>query len=274
MMNLIVAEIQRIFARRMTRYFPLGLMAVILLGVGIAGAVIVTGDGDGPDFVGDIGGGTEATEILGPITLLLAVMSFVVAASSIGADAKSGMLEQLLTWEPRRGRLLGARAIAVFVCTALLAIGVAAFMILSLFVLSAATGTTEGMTGEFIGNVVAVLVRTGLAGGFFGLLGLGITLAVNSSIGAIVGYIIYAVIVDNLLIFFLPWVHRFLPVINLDAVAAGRDVERLSASVLSGGDGDFVVSHSWQTAFLILVIWGVGAVGLAWAVFRRRDIDS
>ncbi len=274
MSNLVIAEIQRIFARRMTRYFPLGLMGVILLGVGIAGAVIATGDGDGPDFVNDIAGGPEATEILGPITLLLAVMSFVVAASSIGADAKSGMLEQLLTWEPRRGRLLAARAIAVFVGTALLAVIVAVFLITSLFVLSAATGTTSGVDGEFSGNVLAVLIRTGLAGGFFGLLGLGITLAVNSSIGAIVGYIIYAVIIDNLLVFFLPWVHRFLPVINLDAVAAGRDVERLSASVLSGGGGDFVFSHSWQTAFLILVVWGVGAVVVAWAVFSRRDVDS
>lgn len=275
MSNLVIAEIQRIFSRRMTRYFPLGLMAVIALGVGIAALVISSDDNsDGPDFVGDIAGGVEATSLLGPIVLLIAVMTFVIAASSIGADSKSGMLEQLLTWEPRRGRLLVARAIAVFIGTALTAVAVAVFLIAALYVLSATTGTTDGITGEFLGNVVLTLVRTGISGGLFGLLGLGITLAVNSSIASIVGYIIYAVIVDNLLAVFLPSVQQYMPPTNADAVARGADVERLESSVLTDGGGFVVTAHGWPTAFAILAVWGIGAVAISWLLFSRRDIDS
>lgn len=100
MIPLLRSETKRLFARRMTLLFPGVLMLLILGGTVIAYFVISNDDDNSPDFVNDIAGGLEATDMLGLIAFLIPVMAFVIGASSIGADLKTGMVEQILTWEP------------------------------------------------------------------------------------------------------------------------------------------------------------------------------
>jgi len=272
MMNLLIAESSRLWARRMTRFFPLGVAVLFVVGVVIAYFVITNGDND-IDFVDDVAGGIEALELLGPVTTLMPIMAFVIGASSIGADAKTGMLEQILTWEPRRLRLLAARLASTIVGVGILAIALAVFLIVLLFALSAVVGTTGGTTGEFWGNVAVIVFRTGVAAGLFAAFGVGITLLINNSIGSIVGFIIYWFVIENIIISaFLPRIGVFMPIANADAFASGRDVERIDGSVFSD-DFDFIQSHSYLVAGLILLLWVLAAVVGGAIMFARRDID-
>jgi ABC-type transport system involved in multi-copper enzyme maturation permease subunit len=255
----------------MTRFFPATLALLMVAGVVIAYLVITNDEGNMPDFVDDIAGGPEATSLLGPITTLLPVMAFVIGASYIGADVKTGMLEQILTWEPRRLRFVSARTIVGLLSVALLAILLAAFLVALLYGLAGLTGTTGGTTAELWRNAAAAVVRTGVAAGFFCAFGLGVTLLVNNSVGSIVGFVIYWFIVENFLVAaFLPRVAVYLPVTNAAAFAQGTPVQRVEGSVFS--EFDLVDQHDYVVAGLILAAWTALALGAASVAFKRRDI--
>jgi len=268
--RLLNAETKRLFARRMTRFFPLVLAGLMVGGIVIAYFVINADDGNSPDFLTDMAGGIGATDVLGPITDLLPVMAFVIGASFIGADLKTGMVEQLLTWEPRRLRFLAARAIAVASGVALLAMVLSALMVGLLYGLAASTGTTDGTTGEMWVNVTTIILRTGVAAGLFAVFGLAITLLVNNSVGSIVGFVIYWFIIENFLVAaFLPKVAVYLPITNASSFASSRDVERIEGSVFSS---DFISHHAYLTAGVILLVWTAVALVAAGVVFQRRDV--
>lgn len=272
MNNLLLAESRRFWSRRMTRFFPISLAALFVVGVGLALAIVLANDTD-VDFVTDIADGPGATAILGPIGSLLPVMAFVIGASFIGADIKTGMLEQILTWEPRRVRLLAGRTVVVIGSVAVIAMALAAFLVALLFALAAVTGTVSGTTGELWGNIGLNVARTGLASGVFCAFGLGVTLLVNNSIGSIVGFVIYWFIVENVVLSaFLPRVAVYMPVTNASAFAQGTPVERVSGS-LFGGEFDVVEDHSYLAAGAILVAWAALSLALAAVAFQRRDID-
>jgi ABC-type transport system involved in multi-copper enzyme maturation permease subunit len=183
------------------------------------------------------------------------------------------MLEQLLTWEPRRLRFLAARVVSLFVGVAVLAMALAGFLIVMLYVLAALTGSTDGTSGEFWSNVAVITLRTGLAAGLFSIFGMGVTLLIDNSVGSIVGFVIYWFIIENFLVAaFLPRVSPYLPITNADAFASGRDVERISGSVFSD-DFELVTVHGYRTAGVILVVWVVVALVTSAVAFVRRDID-
>jgi ABC-2 type transport system permease protein len=273
MIRLWSAEFARFWARRMTRFFPLGLAVAFVVGIVIAYAVITNNDTD-LDFLEDVAGGVGAQEVLGPITIVLPLMAFVLGASYIGADSKTGMLEQILTWEPRRMRILGVRLLSSLIGVAVLAMVLSVLLIGLLIGLVVSTGgTVEGLTGEFWGNLAVIVVRTGLAAGLFACFGLGVTLLIDSSIGSIVGFVIYWFVIENFLISaFLPRVGSYLPITNANAFATGADVERIDGSVFSG-DFDLVFSHTYRVAGVVLVAWVLAAVIPAAVVFDRRDVD-
>ena len=134
MTGLLIAETQRYLSRRITRFFPLALALLMVIGVVIAYFVIRSQD-NSIDFVNDLAGFGDAvdgpaagveqpdssTSILGPLGFLLPIMAFTLGASFFGADQKNGVIELLLTWQPKRLRFLGSRSIGGYVVTALIA---------------------------------------------------------------------------------------------------------------------------------------------------------
>ncbi len=279
MIDLITAETQRLVSRRMTRYFPLGLAA--LMGVGVVLAILLS-DGRGPDFVTDIASGyyngsdfgDDSTLVLGPMGFLVPIMAFVIGASYFGADQKAGMIEQLLTWEPRRSRLLLGRLAGgtamMFVITALLS----AFLVIMLYLMCAIDGTTDGAF-DIWPKVLGAIVRSGLTGAIFFALGMAVTVITNNSIASIVGFLIYVFVIETALLSpLLPKVSRWLPMENADAFVSRNGV---GGGGLFGGQSfngllpDF--HHGWIAAGLLLAVWAGTAFAAALVLFNRRDID-
>jgi ABC-2 type transport system permease protein len=274
MIRLITAEFKRLMYRRMTLFFPAILAVFMVIGVVIAYFVIDNDEGNSPDFVNDIAGGVDAPDILGLVASLLPIMAFVIGASYFGADAKTGMIEQLLTWEPRRLRLLGARVVSVFAGVGVIGALLSVFFVALMFGLAVATGTTDGTSGELWGNIGLGVARTGVAVGLFAIFGLGITVLINNSVGSIVGFIIYWFIIESFIVsVFLPKVGVYLPITNAGSFGSGSDVERIDGNAFSQEGPDLVVSHGYLTAGLILAGWTALGVLLAAIAFSRRDID-
>ncbi len=273
MIRLTLAESRRFWARRITLFFPAILALLIVAGIVIAYFVISNDEGNSPDFVVDMAGGVEATGLTEPLMILLPVMAFVIGASYIGADLKTGMIEQLLTWEPRRYRLIVARTISCFVGTAILAMVLAVLMIALMYLLAALTGTIDEIPTELWSNAAQGVGRTGVSAGLFSTIGLGFTLAVNSSLGSIVGFVIYWFIVENfLLIAFLPKVAVWMPITNANAFATGADVERIDGSIFEPEGFEVIAHHSYLAAGAILVGWTLLFLSAGAVVFERRDV--
>ncbi len=276
MINLIRAETNRLLSRRITLFFPLSLALLMILGIVVA-ILVIRNEGDSVDFVNDImGGGSTAlnpgTDVLGPMGFLIPIMAFVLGASYFGADEKVGMIEHLLTWEPRRMRFLVARMIAgtgsIFVISALLS----AFLVGLLVVLVLATGGDSSGIGDQAGTIIGAIFRSGVSGAIFFLFGLGITIIVNSSVAAIVGFLIWVFLVEVALIGpLLPRVAAWFPVSNSTSFVSGRDYEVFPGPFDDGFDVNF--HHNYLVSGLLIFVWSAVFTVLGYVAFARRDID-
>ena len=276
MINLIRAETNRLLSRRITLFFPLSLGLLMTIGIVVA-ILVVRSENDSIDFVADImgGGSTElnpGTDVLGPMGFLIPIMAFVIGASYFGADEKVGMIEHLLTWEPRRARFLLARMIGgagtIFVISALLSL----FLVALLFVLVVATDGDASGVDDHIGTIAGAVFRSGISGAVFFLFGLGITVVVNSSVAAIVGFLIWVFLVEVALIGpLLPRVAAWFPVSNSDSFVSGRDYEVWPGPFDDGFD--LVFHHTYLVSGLLIFAWSAVFTVLGYVVFSRRDID-
>lgn len=274
MVALVLAETNRLLSRRMTRFFPTALAVLMIIGIGIASAVVINEDTGGVNFVEDIAAiseGSMGTDVLFPMGLLIPIMAFVIGASYYGADEKVGMIEQLLTWEPRRSRLLLARVISGAVSLFLIATLLSAFLVVLLFILSAVTGGDTSGVGDALGEIIAAIIRSGLTGAMFLLIGLGITVLVNNSIASIVGFLIWTFVIETLISGFLPRVSAWLPVTNANTFVPGQDFEIFSDPF--GGFSEPEVLFGPTQAGIRILIWAVVVIGLGAVVFNRRDVD-
>ena len=247
----------------------------MILGIVIAIAVVAAQDEVGVDFVNDIVAlepGVPGTDVLGPMGFLIPIMAFVMGASYFGADEKVGMIEHLLTWEPRRWRLLLARALGGSVATFIIATLLSSFLVVLLFILSAATsGDTSGV-GDVIGEVIGSVIRSGISGALFFLIGLGFTVLVNNSIASIVGFLIWVFVIELALVNgLLPRFTQWLPISNSVPFVAGRDFEVFPGPFDDAVD--FETLYGSTQAGIRILLWGVVAMALGVFAFTRRDID-
>ena len=276
MIALIRAETTRLVSRRMTRFFPLVLGILMVIGIIIATAVISSEGNGGVDFVDDIVGvqeGVPGSDILGPMGFLIPIMAFVIGASYFGADEKVGMIEHLLTWEPRRWRLLLARSLGGAVTIFVIATLLSAFLVVLLFVLSAITGGDTSGVGDVVGEIVGAVVRSGVSGTLFFLIGLGMTVLINNSIASIVGFLIWVFVIELALIGgLLPRWTQWLPVSNSVSFVPGREFE-IFGGPFDDDFGESVILHGPTEAGIRILVWGVVFIALGMAAFTRRDID-
>ena len=275
MNRLLIAETKRFWARRISRFFPLILAGLIFGGIVIA-YFVIRASGDTYDFIDDIArsdGPNGPVTVLGPIAGLLPIMAFVLGASYIGADLKSGVIEQILTWEPRRMRLLGARLIGGGASVFVLAAALAAWLVVLLYGLFAAIGTTDGVDADLWLDTIVAIGRTGLAAALFFAIGVAVTVLVNSSVGAIVGFVIYWFIGENFIIAaFLPQVAVWLPIANASSFGSGQDVTYIEGSLFSE-DFELLTHHGYVTAGIYLGLWTALFVVASAVWFSYRDVD-
>lgn len=279
MMAVIAAENRRLLSRRITRNFPLGLGLLMIVGIVIA--IIATDDNDTLDFVNDIASGVygipgdNSTLVLGPMGFLIPIMAFVIGASYFGADQKAGMIEQLLTWEPRRSRLLLGRLAAgmmsIFVIAALLS----AFLVVLLYILASVVGTTDGAF-DIWPMVLGAVVRSGIVGAIFFAMGLGATVITNNSVASIVGFLIYAFVIETALLQpLLPKVANWLPLLNADAFVSRNGVGQGGFFGEINIENDILPEfhHGWLTAGVLVAVWAFAIFGVGLALFNQRDVD-
>ncbi len=198
--------------------------------------------------------------ILQGTTAPLVVVAWVIGASVIGSDWQSRTITTVLTWEPRRARVLLTKAFACIVVAAVFAVLAQALLSVALLPSAYLHGTTEGTGGDWLRSVIGVLLRgTGLvaiaAAVGFSVASLGRNTAAALGIG-----FAYFLVVENVVGSFLEDFRRWLVLGNAIVLVSGED---------SGGE---VIGRSVIVAALYLTLVGIVLLAVATAVFRRRDV--
>jgi len=198
--------------------------------------------------------------VLQGVTAPLVIVAWVLGASSIGAEWQARSITTLLTWEPRRGRVLAAKVAAAVIVAWVFSL--VTWMLLSAALLPAVFvhGTTAGTGSAWLGSTVAVLARGELmiavaTGVGFAVASIGRNTAAALGVG-----FAYFLVVENVVGSFLAGFRRWLLLGNAIVLISGKD---------SGGD---VAGRSVLVAGLYLTGVAVTLLVVATVLFQRRDV--
>lgn len=245
MSGLLLAELRRFRSRHLVRVLSLVALGGIALGTVIAY--------------------TERFELRSlPDVLLgtsffIVVIGWVLGASFIGAEWHAGTVSTLLTWEPRRVRVIAAKVVACLASVLALSIALQAILAGALVLDAHLNGSTVGA-----GDWLSATIETGLRASVLATIAAGVGFAVAAvgrntaaALGAGFGYV---VIVENLVRGLRPQWASWLIADNagLFLVASPADFPNLDRSPTGAG------------VYLVLV--ALVLLVAAAAAFRTRDV--
>jgi hypothetical protein len=193
-------------------------------------------------------------------TAPLVIVGWLIGASVIGADWQTRSLSTLLTWEPRRVRVLLIKALACVAVACAFALLAQVLLGLALLPSGLIHGTTAGTGGTWTRSVLGVLGRGTALVAIASAIGFAVaSIGRNTAAALGIGFA-YFLVVENVVGSFLAGLRRWLVLGNAIVLVSGRN---------SGGDvpGRSVLA----AAFYLTAVAGALMVG-AVMLFRRRDV--
>jgi ABC-type transport system involved in multi-copper enzyme maturation permease subunit len=188
-----------------------------------------------------------------------AIMALILGATFIGAEWGSRSMSGTLMWEPRRARLLAAKAAA---CALVVAAGCAVFLAAlggAIAFAASMRGTTAGANLAWLGHVAALGGRVVAVAVFAALIGVAVTAASRSAAASIGAAFVLLAPVEGAIRGLRPGWRSWLIGDN-----AGLFLTGASSAELPGRTS---IAASLVVAFYVVVLLAV-----ATAIFRRRDI--
>lgn len=273
-MALLGVEIRRDLARRLTRVL-IGIALVVTVVVGVAvfanqesleddpaappGTVLLSTPNDARFLTAawpedDPGRGYLVTP-----AVFLAITAFIAGASMIGAEWKAGTFTNLLTWEPRRARVLGAKFGAAGFLAAVIAAALLVFFLAAFLPTVLVKGSTDDLDGESVRWLASGIGRMAGIAGMAAVFGAAIAMVGRNTSAAIGVAFAYFMVFENLIRGLRPQWQRWLITEN-------------TALWLMDGRLDIGFDRDPTLAGVTLLGYAAGAVLVAWALFARRDV--
>jgi hypothetical protein len=267
-MHLVVTEMRRALHRRLVWVLVGSAIALLL----VSAAIVFVDSADGLTLAQRSGAeahpavmaswwhpDAEEGWIVGGAFFLL-IGGMIGGASVAGAEWRFGTVAPLLTWEPRRARLLTARLTAAAILAAAIAF---ALQVLSLLLLAPAValhGTAAGTDLDWWVGLGAAMVRVSLLTALAAVLGLAIANLGRNTTAALATICGWLLVVEGLIRTLRPGWSLHLLSENIAVVLTWAPL-----------DGQ-VASHSPVRALVTLAVYAALPVGAALVVFRRRDL--
>jgi ABC-type transport system involved in multi-copper enzyme maturation permease subunit len=261
---LLAVEVRRALSRRLVRVLVLvAVLGIVFIAIG----AFVSSDPDAADAFspGDIWSnefedeGNGEANFVGGVSFLFLLMALLGGASFVGAEYKAGTITTLLTWEPRRLRVIGAKLAAAALVAAVL------FVVLELALAGALSpaaivrGTGFGdAPDDFYRTLAGFLVRGALLTGGCAVLG-GTIATVGKNTTAALGVVLgYIVIVEQIVRGLRPGWNAWYLAENLAIVLSGERLDEVVRSV--------------PGAAAVLLFYLAMFVAVTLVVFARRDV--
>jgi ABC-2 type transport system permease protein len=202
--------------------------------------------------IGDILRGTSVT---------LIVVGWLLGASLAGAEWAAGTMTTLLTWEPRRLRVLFAKLVAAIATVLTLTLLIQAIFVGALWLLAATRGVNipdPGLWHGIVGSILRVSAISSVAGVF----GLAIAVITRSVTAAMASGFVYLAVIEGLIRGYKPGLAQYLVGDNAIAWITGRPF------TTSDPSHPVTLVH----AVVVLSIYAVILTAAAAVSFRSRDV--
>jgi ABC-type transport system involved in multi-copper enzyme maturation permease subunit len=203
----------------------------------------------------------ELPHILQGAGLLVVIGGLLLGASFVGAEWHAGTVTTLLTWEPRRARVLAAKfvvaAVCVFVFMALLLV----LFALALTLVASTRGITDHLGEHFLRSVAGTTLRVAACSSAGALVGAGIAMLTRSTAGAVAIGFGYLAVIEGFVRALRPGWQHYLLADNIAVVMTGDD------------SGIMRVPVTFTHAAVTVVIWVAALTGAATVAFRSRDVN-
>ncbi len=267
-MRLLRLELERSLRRRMVWV----LLAVAGVGIAVLGLVAFFDSFDldlaelartnqtHPAVVSDwwVSGSGDGTLTLTAFFLFMG--GLIGGAGVVGGEWKSGSIATMLTWEPRRVRLLGARLAAIALWAFILAMVLQGLQLLAFLPSALFHGSTAGFDSAYAVEVFAAVARIAAITAFAAVLGGCLASISRSTAGAIIAVWIWLALVESILRGRKPWLSSYLLTDTAVRVLTWADFAGEPAR------------RSPSVALGLLALYTLISVGAAALVFRRADV--
>lgn len=250
MTALLRSELRRLASRRLYRWVG----GIVALAIAIGGTVLfVRSATDGFRFVGME---SNLVQILG---FPLILVGWLTGASAIGAEWQHRTVTALLTWEPRRGRVLGAKVAAAALFTVAFVGVLMAVFTLVMAPAAAVNGTFAGVDGAWWADYLASAARVAVVAAAAACVGFSLSTIGKNTAAGFGGGFAYLLIGEPLLRSWKPEWGDWL---------IGPNMGRLVYGAQDFGAAD----QSMAGAAAIVALWVIVALTLASWFFERREM--
>ena len=248
MIGLLRSEMLRLFSRRLFRW----LVALSMLGIAIGGIVFLARGTDPARFV-------TMQSNLEAIGFPLVMLAWLIGASAIGAEWQPRMVSALLTWEPRRLRVLSAKVLALSVFVVAVVFLLAVFFTAALAPASATRGTFAGADAAWWRGYLEIAARIAAVAVLASWIGFGLATIGRHTAAALGGGFVYLFVAEPMLTAWKPHWAEWMLGLNMGRVVLGGESFNISERSTMGAGG---VVALWAGVILLVGAW----------LFRRREM--
>ena len=226
-------------------------------------------------YVQDAGMQTsDIPHILEGIATFVILLGALLGASLAGADWTSNTMSTLLTWEPRRIRVMLTRAAVVVLVVLAISLLLQATFVALFWLAAQSRGTTAFAPSSLWGDIWQAMLRVSAVATAFGLIALSIAMigrSTVSSLGVLVGYLI---LFEGVIAGFRPSIQGWLLMRAGGVVVSQSPILDYRAGPSFGSSyPEPNVLMSVARADVILGAYVIGLLVLGLVVFRRRDVS-
>jgi ABC-type transport system involved in multi-copper enzyme maturation permease subunit len=223
-----------------------------------------------PDTGLKLGDIPDVIQHTGTFTVLLGV---VLGASLMGADWGAGTMTTLLTWEPRRIRVLLTRALVAAIVIASLTLVLQAFLVGGFRLAVALRGTNLGSPTGLLGDAIQTVLRVSAMSVALGLVAMAVATIGRSTVAAVGVLFGYLVLFEGVIAGFRPSIQDRLLVRAAGVVISQQpiyDTSRENFGALAYKQPPLLgIYEAWIVAAVYVVVLMV----LALLAFRTRDVN-
>jgi ABC-2 type transport system permease protein len=220
-------------------------------------------------FVNQIAGETidkrfhivQLMDIIKHVSAMAAIVAWLLGASLIGAEWRTGSFATLLTWEPRRIRVMIAKAIAAVVASFLIVLVLEGLLVGALFPSALYHGTTLGANSTFWRQFTYLGLRSGALGAGAALMGFSFAAIGRNTAASLGAGFFYLAIVEGAIVGnFIPKARPWLLVRNAIVFINNTRIEAVG-------------NRTPLQAGLITFGYAAGLFLIALIVTRARDVN-
>ncbi|HEV2756316.1 MAG TPA: hypothetical protein VG318_11145 [Actinomycetota bacterium] len=250
MSALLRSELRRLASRRLYRWVG-GLIA---LGIAIGGTVVFLRSPTEGFTFSEMD--SNLVQVLGFPMILV---GWLTGASAIGAEWQHRTVTALLTWEPRRGRVLGAKVAAAALFTIAVVVLLMALFTAVMVPAAAVNGTFAGVDGGWWADYLVAVARVAAVAAAASAVGFSLSTIGRNTAAGFGGGFAYLLIGEPLLRSWRPEWGDWLIGPNMGRVVYGAQDFGAAEQTMAG-------------AAAIVALWALAALVLASWFFERREM--